>query len=80
MLINYQKRKNLELFNSLAKPNSLFMSEMQNYIPIYKKIIFQDKEYFYDDKPNGVVFEADEKNVSKIVGYIDISTKSINFM
>ena len=37
MLINYQKRKNLELFNSLAKPNSLFMSEMQNYIPIYTR-------------------------------------------
>lgn len=37
MLINYQKRKNLELFNSLAKPNSLFMSEMQNFIPIYTR-------------------------------------------
>ncbi len=56
------------------------MEDTKDYIPIYKKIIFQDKEYFYDDKPNGVVFEADERNVSKIVGYIDISTKSINFM
>ena len=56
------------------------MEDTKDFIPIYKKIIFQDKEYFYDDKPNGVVFEADEKNVSKIVGYIDISTKSINFM
>jgi hypothetical protein len=56
------------------------IEDTKDYIPIYKKIIFQDKEYFYDDKPNGVVFEADEKNVSKIVGYIDISTKSINFM
>jgi hypothetical protein len=37
MLINYQKRKNLELFNSLAKPDSLFMSEMQNFIPIYTR-------------------------------------------
>jgi hypothetical protein len=37
MLINYQKRKNLELFNSLAKPESLFMSEMQNFIPIYTR-------------------------------------------
>ena len=56
------------------------MEDTKDYIPIYKKIIFEDKEYFYDDKPNGVVFEADERNVSKIVGYIDISTKSINFM
>ena len=37
MLINYQKRKNLELFNSLAKPESLFMSDMQNFIPIYTR-------------------------------------------
>ena len=56
------------------------MEDTKDFIPIYKKIIFEDKEYFYDDKPNGVVFEADEGNVSKIVGYIDISTKSINFM
>jgi hypothetical protein len=56
------------------------MEDTKDFIPIYKKIIYEDKEYFYDDKPNGVVFEADEKNVSKIVGYIDISTKSINFM
>ena len=56
------------------------MEDTKDYIPIYKKIIYEDKEYFYDDKPNGVVFEADEKNVSKIVGYIDINTKSINFM
>ena len=54
------------------------MEDTKDFIPIYKKIIYEDKEYFYDDKPNGVVFEADEKNVSKIVGYIDISTKSIN--
>jgi len=56
------------------------MEDTKDFIPIYKKIIYQDKEYFYDDKPNGVVFEADERNVSKIVGYIDITTKSINFM
>lgn len=56
------------------------IEDTKDFIPIYKKIIFQDKEYFYDDKPDGVVFEADERNVSKIVGYIDISTKSINFM
>ena len=56
------------------------MEDTKDFIPIYKKIIFEDKEYFYDDKPNGVVFEADERNVSKIVGYIYISTKSINFM
>ena len=35
--INYQKRKNTELFKSLEKPTSLFLSKTQNYIPIYNR-------------------------------------------
>jgi hypothetical protein len=35
--INYQKRKNVELFKSLEKPTSLFLSKTQNYIPIYNR-------------------------------------------
>ena len=35
--IHYQKRKNTELFNSLEKKESLFLSNTQNYIPIYNK-------------------------------------------
>ena len=35
--VNYQKRKNSELFKSLEKQESLFLSETQNYIPIYTK-------------------------------------------
>jgi hypothetical protein len=35
--VNYQKRKNSELFKSLEKHESLFLSETQNYIPIYTK-------------------------------------------
>ena len=35
--INYQKRKNSELFKSLEEPDSLFLSKTQNYIPIYNK-------------------------------------------
>jgi hypothetical protein len=33
--LNYQKRKNQELFANLEKPDSLFLSKTQNYIPIY---------------------------------------------
>jgi len=33
--LNYQKRKNLELLKSLENPESLFLSNTQNYIPIY---------------------------------------------
>jgi len=35
--VNYQKRKNQELFKSLEDPNLLFLSNTQNYIPIYKR-------------------------------------------
>jgi hypothetical protein len=35
--VNYQKRKNAELFKSLEDPESLFLSNAQNYIPIYTK-------------------------------------------
>ena len=36
-IVNYQKRKNLELFKSLEEPGSIFLSQAQNYIPIYTK-------------------------------------------
>jgi hypothetical protein len=35
--INYQKRKNSELFKSFEESNSLFLSKVQNFIPIYKR-------------------------------------------
>lgn len=35
--VNYQKRKNIELFKCLEKPETLFLSNPQNYIPIYNK-------------------------------------------
>jgi hypothetical protein len=35
--INYQKRKNAELFNRFEESNTLFLSKTQNYIPIYTR-------------------------------------------
>ena len=35
--INYQKRKNAELFKSLEKPDTHFLSKTQNFIPIYTR-------------------------------------------
>jgi hypothetical protein len=53
----------------------------KDFIPVYKKIIHEDKEYFYDDKPDGVVFSVDQQSQeTKIVGYFNTSTKSIKFM
>jgi hypothetical protein len=34
--INYQKRKNKELFKSMEETESISLSELQNYIPVYK--------------------------------------------
>ena len=35
--INYQKRKNIDLFKRFEEPTSLFLSKTQNYIPIYNR-------------------------------------------
>ena len=35
--INYQKRKNAELFKKFEEPTLLFLSKTQNYIPIYTR-------------------------------------------
>ena len=46
--VNYQKRKNTELFKSLEDPNSLFLSKTQNYIPVYNKF-FELNESNYNN-------------------------------
>ena len=51
-----------ELIQNLEHDNNL--------MPIYKKIIYDDKEYFYDNKLNGYVIEK-INDTTKIVGYID---------
>ena len=61
--INYQKRKNTELFKGLEKPETLFLSKTQNYIPIYDRffslnesnynsINLNHKWYLYNIKNN----------------------------
>ena len=46
--IDYQKRKNLELFKSLENPDTTFLSKPQNYIPIYKRF-FELNETNYNN-------------------------------
>jgi len=44
--INYQKRKNTELFKHFEEPTSLFLSNTQNYIPIYTRFFsLNDNNY-----------------------------------
>jgi len=61
--INYQKRKNIDLFNTLEKEETLFLSKIQNYVPIYNRffslnetnynnINLNHKWYLYNIKNN----------------------------
>ena len=68
--VNYQKRKNTELFKSLEKPSSLFLSKTQNYVPIYNRFfslnvtnynsINLNNTWFINDIKSGI---DDNKNV-----------------
>jgi len=76
-----KKKKNtsgVEINNILETIDD--MEDIKDFVPIYKKIICNNKEYYYDDKPNGVVIETLEDNSNKIVGYIDNISKNIKFM
>jgi hypothetical protein len=44
--LKYQKRKNSELFKSLESSNILFLSKIQNYIPIYNRFFSLNKTNF----------------------------------
>ena len=44
--VNYQKRKNTELFKSLENSDFLHLSHAQNYIPIYKKFFSLNETNF----------------------------------
>jgi hypothetical protein len=77
--VNYQKRKNLELFKGLEDSKSLFLSNTQNYIPIYNKFFsLNDTNYnnvnlnhkWYlsnigdSDEENSQLFKCKVKNIS----------------
>ena len=77
--LNYQKRKNVELFKSLEDSKSLFLSKTQNYIPIYKRffslndtnwnsINLNHKWYISSikesDEENSNLFECKIKNIN----------------
>jgi hypothetical protein len=77
--VNYQKRKNQELFKGLESSKSLFLSNTQNYIPIYNKFFsLNDTNYnnvnlnhkWYltnvseSDEENSQLFNCKVKNVT----------------
>jgi len=74
-MINYQKRKNSTLFQSLEKPNTLFLSKMQNYIPIYNRFFGLNETNFNNINFNNKWFllninEKDQSSGSFLNGTI----------
>jgi len=63
--VNYQKRKNTELFKSLEDPTSLFLSQAQNYIPIYNRFFSLNDTNF-----NGINFN-NKWYLSSVKGQIE---------
>ena len=73
--VNYQKRKNGDLFKCLENPNGLFLSDLQNYIPIYTKF-FSLNETNYNNinlnHPWCINFVNDTNDTSEKNEYIKI--------
>jgi len=68
--IHYEKRKNSELFKSLQKEDLTFLSELQNYIPIYKRFFLLNETNYNSVNLNNAWFlttvksgVADNKNL-----------------
>ncbi len=69
--LNYQKRKNLELFKSFENPELLNLSKTQNYIPIYNRHFNLNETNFNNVNLNNKWFissveKSDEDNIFKI--------------
>lgn len=79
MLVNYQKRKNAELFKGLERPDTLFLSMSQNYNPLYQRFFSLNDTNFNhvnlnhkwyvtnvagSDRENNHIFNCRLKNVT----------------
>jgi hypothetical protein len=77
--IDYQKRKNLELFKSLEDINSLFLSNTQNYIPIYTRFFsLNDTNYNSINLNNKWYISSVKKNIDEDNKLYSCKIKNIN--
>jgi len=77
--VNYQKRKNIELLKSLEETNSLFLSESQNYIPIYTRFFsLNDTNYNGINLNNKWYISSVKKNDDDISHLYTCKIKNIN--
>ena len=63
--VNYQKRKNVELFKALEKENTLNLSKIQNYIPIYNRFFTLNETNYNNINLNHKWFISNIKNDNK---------------
>jgi len=63
--VNYQKRKNTELFKTLETPSSLFLSNTQNYIPIYTRFFSLNESNYNSINLNHKWYISSVKEVSE---------------
>lgn len=68
------KKKRQQAAENIRKLEELNRQQL----PIYKRIIKNDNEYFYEDKHLGIVIR-DLNTIPKIIGYYDMKTKDIVF-
>jgi len=64
MEINYEKRKNAELFQTFKQKKFTFLSQVQNYIPIYKKFFLLNETNYNSVNLNHEWYLDDIKNVN----------------
>jgi hypothetical protein len=79
MNINYQKRKNTELFKSLEDSELLFLSKPQNYIPIYTKFFSLNSTNFNCINLNNLWYLTSVKErIDEDLYLFDCKVKNIN--
>jgi len=77
--LDYQKRKNLELFSSFEKNEAINLSNAQNYIPIYKKFFSLNESNFNAINLNNKWYINDlHANIEDNKNLFDCSLKSID--
>jgi hypothetical protein len=79
-MINYQKRKNATLFHNLENQNTLFLSKIQNYIPIYNRF-FSLNEINYNSinlNNNWFLLNVDEKKQENNTPFYNCTIKNMN--
>ena len=64
MELNYEKRKNTDLFQTFQQKKFTFLSQLQNYIPIYKRFFALNETNYNSINLNHEWFLKDIKNVN----------------